>query len=266
MVDRITPATGPRERAIAAEFGMGDDPVPVTCEPFRQWVLEDTFPAGRPAWEKVGATFTAHVHAFETMKIRILNGGHALIAYPAGIKGIHFVHEAMADPLIYAFVDAVVSREILPIVPPVPEQDLLAYKSMILHRFSNPDVADTVRRLCLDGSNRQPKFIVPSIRDALVAGHKAEGLTLLSALWCRYCYGVTEASEQIAPNDPNWDRLQTRAAQARTSPSVWIAMRQVYGDLAQNAEFMGQFAEALDYVWAHGVDAALKRYVEKMSI
>lgn len=261
MVDRITPATGPRELAIAAEFGLGADPVPVTCEPFRQWVLEDAFPAGRPAWEKVGVTFTNHVHAFETMKIRILNGGHALIAYPGGLKGIHFVHEAMADPLIYAFLDAVETREILPIVPPVPGQDLLAYKALILQRFSNPDVADTERRLCLDGSNRQPKFIVPSIRDALAAGHKAEGLTLLSALWCRYCYGETEAGEQIAPNDPNWDALQARARQARTNPAIWIAMEPVYGDLAQNAAFVARFTEALDYVWAHRVDAALQRYI-----
>jgi mannitol 2-dehydrogenase len=262
MVDRITPATGPRELAIAAEFGLGTDPVPVTCEPFRQWVLEDTFPAGRPAWEKVGVTFTDHVHAFETMKIRMLNGGHALIAYPGGLKGIHFVHEAMADPLIYAFLDAVETREILPIVPAVPGQDLMAYKALILQRFANPDVADTERRLCLDGSNRQPKFIVPSIRDALAAGHKAEGLTLLSALWCRYCCGETEAGEQIAPNDPNWDALQTRARQARFNPAVWIAMEPVYGDLAQNAGFVARFAEALNYVWAHGVDAALKRYIE----
>jgi mannitol 2-dehydrogenase len=261
MVDRITPATGPRELAIAVEFGLGADPVPVTCEPFRQWVLEDTFPAGRPAWEKVGVTFTAHVHAFETMKIRMLNGGHALIAYPAGLKGIHFVHEAMADPLIYAFLDAVETREILPVVPAVPGQDLMAYKALILQRFANPDVADTERRLCLDGSNRQPKFIVPSIRDALAAGHKAEGLTLLSALWCRYCYGETEAGEQIAPNDPNWDALQTRARQARFNPAVWIAMEPVYGDLAQNAGFVARFVEALNYVWAHGVEAALKRYI-----
>ena len=261
MVDRITPATGPRELAIAAEFGLGADPVPVTCEPFRQWVLEDNFPAGRPAWEKVGATFTPHVHAYETMKIRILNGGHALIAYPGGLKGIHLVHEAMADPLIAAFLDAVQTREILPIVPPVPGQNLGDYKALIIARFSNPDVADTERRLCLDGSNRQPKFIIPSIRDALAAGHKAEGLTLLSALWCRYCYGVTEAGEKIAPNDPNWDALQSRAKAARTTPAVWIAMDQVYGDLIKDAGFVARFCEALDYVWAKGVDAALKRYL-----
>ena len=72
--------------------------MPVTCEPFRQWVLEDNFPSGRPALEKVGVTFTPHVHAYEMMKIRILNGGHAIIAYPGGLMDIEYVHEAMAEP------------------------------------------------------------------------------------------------------------------------------------------------------------------------
>ncbi len=261
MVDRITPATGPRERAMAAEFGLGDDPVPVTCEPFRQWVLEDNFPAGRPALEKVGVTFTDAVHAFETMKIRILNGGHAIIAYPGGLKGIHFVHEAMADPLIPAFLDAIETREILPIVPPVPGQDLGDYKALILQRFSNPEVADTERRLCLDGSNRQPKFIVPSIRDVLGAGGKAEGLTLLSAMWCRYCFGTTEAGDVVEPNDPNWDMLQARAAEARTTPAAWIGMEAVYGDLVKDAGFVTRFGKALDFIWAHGVDEAMRRYI-----
>ncbi len=134
MVDRITPATGPSERAMASEFGLADDPAPGTCEPFRQWVLEDSFPAGRPAFEKVGVNFTLHVHAFETMKLRILNAGHAIIAYPGGIKGIHFVHDAMAYPTIRAFLNKIETEEILPIVPPVPEQDLNDYNRLIIER------------------------------------------------------------------------------------------------------------------------------------
>ena len=261
MVDRITPATGPRERAMAAAFGLSDDPVPVTCEPFRQWVLEDHFPMGRPALEKVGVTFTSHVHEFETMKIRILNGGHAIIAYPGGLKGIEAVHDAMADPTIRAFLDAVETREILPIVPPVPGQDLNEYKALILQRFSNPQVMDQVRRLCLDGTNRQPKFIIPSIRDVLAAGGQADGLTLLSAMWCRYCAGTDEAGQVIAPNDPNWDLLRARALAAKDDPMQWIGMTEIYGDLAQNTGFATRFAETLRYVWAHGAEAAMQRYL-----
>jgi mannitol 2-dehydrogenase len=260
MVDRITPATGPRERAMAAEFGL-TDPVPVTCEPFRQWVLEDNFPMGRPALEKVGVTFTPHVHAFEAMKIRILNGGHAIIAYPGGLKGHEYVHEDMADPTIRAFLDAVETREIIPIVPPVLGQDLTDYKTLIIDRFSNPEVADTVRRLCLDGSNRQPKFIIPSIRDVLAAGGDARGLTLLSAMWCRYCFGVDETGAVIAPNDPNWDKLQATATAARDNPATWIEMTDIYGDLAQNPTFAAGFVEALGYLWANGAEAAMQRYL-----
>ena len=260
MVDRITPATGPRERELAATFGL-DDPVPVTCEPFRQWVVEDTFPAGRPPLEKVGVTFTPHVHAFEAMKIRILNGGHAIIAYPGGLRDIEHVHEAMADPQIRAFLDAILTREVVPIVPPVPGVVLTDYKTQIIERFSNPEVADTIRRLCLDGSNRQPKFIVPSIRDGLAAGRSVAGLTLLSALWCRYCAGFSESDTEIPPNDPNWEVLMHHAQQARKDPSVWLSQRAIYGDLADDAGFAAAYGQALQAIWRDGSQTAIARYL-----
>lgn len=260
MVDRITPATGERERAMARGFGI-EDAAPVTCEPFRQWVMEDRFPAGRPALEKVGVTFTDRVDAFETMKIRILNGGHAIIAYPAGLMGIDYVHEAMAEPLVRGFLDRLLTEEVLPVVPPVPGVRLGDYKALIVERFSNPDVGDTVRRLCLDGSNRQPKFIIPTIRDRLAAGAPVEGLVLLSALWCRYCFGTTDAGAPIAPNDPNWEMLTRRAARAREEPGAWLAMTEVYGDLGQDPRIATRFAERLREVWAEGTRAVLARFL-----
>ena len=260
MVDRITPATGPRERELAASFGL-NDPVPVTCEPFRQWVVEDTFPAGRPAWEKVGVTFTPHVHAYEAMKIRILNGGHAIIAYPGGLMDIEFVHEAMAHPLISGFLDKVEKTEIIPYVPPVPDTDLGQYYATIRQRFSNPEVADTERRLCLDGSNRQPKFIVPSLRDALAAGGQIDGLALVSALWCRYCFGTTDSGVIIAPNDPNWDQLQALSRTARATPEAWLGMSSVYGDLNRDTRLEGRFSHWLHSLWDKGTAQTLKDYI-----
>ncbi|MFZ0099795.1 MAG: mannitol dehydrogenase family protein [Gemmobacter sp.] len=261
MVDRITPATGPRERALAASFGLGDDPVPVTCEPFRQWVVEDTFPAGRPALERVGVTFSDQVHAYEMMKIRILNGGHAIIAYPGGLMDIEYVHEAMANPLISALLDKVEREEVIPYVPPVPNTDIPAYYDLIRARFSNPEVADTERRLCLDGSNRQPKFIIPSVRDALAAGRSARGLALVSAMWCRYCAGTTDSGAEIAPNDPNWDALQALARQSKDNPQMWLNQRSIYGDVADNAGFAADFAHWLNSLWAHGTAHTLKAWL-----
>lgn len=260
MVDRITPATGKRELELAMSMGL-DDQAPVTCEPFRQWVMEDKFPNGRPELEKIDVTFTDEVHRFETMKIRILNGGHAIIAYPAGLRDIEFVHEAMEDEQIRAFLDHIESHEILPIVPPVPNTELDAYKSLIIERFSNPDIGDTIRRLCLDGSNRQPKFIIPSIQDAIAKGRDASGLILLSALWCRYCFGVSENGHEIAPNDPNWERLKACAMEARDNPDAWLSMREIYGDLSENQAVVGAFSQSLNAIWAEGSQAVIARYL-----
>ncbi|MHA6343944.1 mannitol dehydrogenase family protein [Roseivivax sp. CAU 1761] len=260
MVDRITPATGDRERALARRLGL-DDPVPVTCEPFRQWVLEDAFTAGRPRFEEAGVTLTSDVHAFERMKIRILNGGHAIIAYPGGLLDVEMVHDAMRHPLIGAFFRKVETEEVLPHVAPVPGYTPEAYLDLIETRVSNPAVEDTVRRLCFDGSNRQPKFIVPSIRDSRAGGVPVSGLALLSALWCRYCAGRTESGAEIAANDPAWDRLTARAAAAREAPHTWLEQRDVYGDLARDRIFADAFAGWLTRLWRDGTEATLKSYL-----
>lgn len=260
MVDRITPATGERERAMAAALGL-DDPVPVTCEPFRQWVLEDRFPAGRPPLEAAGVTFTSDVHAYERMKIRILNGGHAVIAYAGALLGHDFAHEAMADASVAAFLDRVERAEILPHVAPVPDSTPEEYLALIARRFANPAVRDTIRRLCLDGSNRQPKFILPSVRDGLAADTPVEGLALVSALWCRYCAGRLEDGREIAPNDPDWPMLTERAQAARTDPAAWLGMRAIYGELAGAPRFADAFGMALSRIWAEGTAAALAAYL-----
>ena len=261
MVDRITPATSDRERAmIRDDFGIDDD-CPVFCEDFIQWVLEDNFPAGRPALEDVGVEFVEDVTPWELMKIRILNGGHAVIAYPAGLLDIHFVHEGMENDLVSRFLEKVEKDEIIPAVPPVPNTDLLAYFAKVKERCANPKIGDTIRRLCLDGSNRQPKFIVPTIADRLKAGKPVDGLALESALWCRYCAGTTDSGTVIEPNDPNWDHLTAVAQKAKDNPSEWLAMSEIYGDTGQNPAFAQAFTRWLNMLWDKGTKATLQAYL-----
>ena len=261
MVDRITPATTDRERTILADdFGV-EDAWPVFGEPFKQWVLEDNFPVGRPALEKVGVQFVEDVSPFELMKIRILNGGHATIAYPAGLMDIHFVHEAMENELVRGFLAKLEREEIVPTVPPVPDTNLEDYYQLIERRFSNPKIGDTIRRLCLDGSNRQPKFIIPTIADRLKAGASVAGLALESALWCRYCEGTTDSGAETAPNDPSWDRLQKTAKAAKADPSAWLAMHDIYGDVGASPVFAKAFENALKALWAKGTKDTLTRYL-----
>ncbi|MDS9467725.1 mannitol dehydrogenase family protein [Paracoccus sp. MBLB3053] len=262
MVDRITPATSDRERRMIREdFGVEDDN-PVFAEDFIQWVLEDNFPSGRPPLEDAGVEFVADVTPWELMKIRILNGGHAVIAYPSGLMDIHFVHEGMESPLVRAFLDKIETDEIIPIVPPVPGTDLHGYYRKVAERCANPKIGDTIRRLCLDGSNRQPKFIIPTINDRLARNLPVDGLALESALWCRYCAGMTDSGATIEPNDPNWDRLTEKAAAAKANPSAWLGMSEIYGATGQDPRFAAPFARWLAMLWREGTEATLKAYLK----
>ncbi|OOG67757.1 mannitol dehydrogenase [Sinorhizobium sp. A49] len=262
MVDRITPATGAREIGIVATDYEIEDAWPVFCEEFKQWVLEDHFPQGRPALEKVGVQFVPDVAPYEHMKIRILNGGHAAIAYPAALLDIHFVHEAMEEPLIRAFLAKLEHDEIIPVIPPVPNTDLGDYYKLIETRFSNPKIGDTIPRLAQDGSNRQPKFILPSTADRLARGEDVVGLALVSALWCRYFAGVSDSGKEIVFNDQNADRLQAAARAAKDDPMAFLALSDIFGEVAQSDLFRKRFAQALKTLWEKGTRATLQLYLD----
>lgn len=223
------------------------------CEPFRHWVLEDNFPQGRPALEAVGAEFVADVSRHKAMKLRILNGGHAAIAYAGALLGYHFVHDAMADGDIAAWLRALETREIIPTLQPIEGVDYAAYLDLIVARFSNPEIGDTTARLCLDGSNRQPKFILPTLRDRLAAGAPIDGLALVLALWCRSCEGTTEGGAPIAANDGN-------PASLRDRPAAVLDQRAIFGDLGQQPDLVGCFARALQALHRDGVRATLAAY------
>ncbi len=260
MVDRITPATGERELgSIVDDHGI-DDQAPVFCEKFMQWVLEDNFSNGRPPFELAGVQIVPDVTPFEMLKIRVLNGGHALIAYPAALLGIEFAHDAMGNPLISGFLDRVEREEVIPTVPPVPNTDKAQYYETIVRRFANPAIGDTIQRLCHDGSNRQPKFIVPTIADRLAEGHSVSGLALGCAFWCRYCAGTDEQGNSITPNDTSHAILQPAALAARARPATWLEQPDIYGDLGENAAFAATFEAALNAIWADGTEAVLKRF------
>jgi mannitol 2-dehydrogenase len=261
MVDRITPATTDRERDLLAKNFDVADAWPVFCERYRQWVLEDHFPAGRPALEKVGVQFVPDVAPYELMKIRILNGGHATIAYPAGLMDIHFVHEAMENELVRGFLAKVEREEIISVVPPVPDTNLNDYYQLIETRFANPKIGDTITRLCHDGSNRQPKFILPSVADRLKASQSVTGLALVSALWARYCYGETDSGKPIAPNDPSWARLNVQAKLAKDDPRRWLEMTDIFGPIAADPRYVEAFSTALRSLHAVGTRETLTRYL-----
>ena len=260
MVDCIVPATGPAELALARELGI-EDAAPVTHENFRQWVIEDAFCAGRPDWDRVGATFSTRVQDYEKMKIRILNAGHQIIVNAAATLGIQTIAETMAHPLIAGLLRKVATEEILANVPDVPGCTPAAYLDLIARRFANPAIRDTTRRVAFDGSSRHPGFVLPTVAENLAAGRGVRGLALVEALWARYCLGVQEDGTEIAPNDPHWAMLVTVAQAARQDPAIWLAQRQIYGALADAPDFALPFADWLTRLHAEGVEAVLAAYL-----
>ncbi len=259
MVDCIVPATGPQELQLVQTIGI-DDAAPVSHENFRQWVIEDDFCAGRPDWGKVGATLTPDVHDYESMKIRILNAGHQVLANAGELLSVGTIAGCMAHPDISALFGKVQTQEIAPYVKPVPEMDPTAYVSLIESRFANPEIHDTSRRVAFDGSSRHPGFVLPILRDALDANGPIDGLSLVEALWARMCAGTREDGTQIEANDPQWDSLERTARAAQSDPEAWLQQHHIYGDLATNSIFVDRFSHWLNLIWSQGSVAAIRKY------
>ena len=251
-----------RERQLCAQdFGIEDN-WPVYCEEFIQWVLEDKFCNGRPELEAAGVQFVPDVTPFEFMKIRILNGGHAAIAYPASLLDVHFVHDAMNHPLVGAFFAKIEREEIMPTVPPVPGVVLEDYYHLIHRRFSNPKIGDTIPRLAFDGSNRQPKFIVPVARDRLKAGGSIDCAGLRS----RPCGAATaSARPRPARTSPRATRSGRASPNLRPKPRPirWPGCRWMTS-MATSASrrFSARPSRSsLGEIWSKGTERALADFV-----
>jgi len=237
MVDRITPETTPEERArVVGSFGV-DDRWPVITEPFSQWVVEDDFCHGRPPLDEVGVQFVADVSPYELTKKRLLNASHCALGYLGYLAGHRTTAEVMADPAYAAYVSALVD-EIVPLLPRVAGIDLDAYKSSLLDRLANPEMADQLSRLCRRGSTKVPSYLLPSITETRAAGRPAPMLTLAVAGWFRYLQGEDYAGEPIEVEGPRSDELVGLARQEGADPRPLLTVRDVFGDLADDPEFV----------------------------
>jgi mannitol 2-dehydrogenase len=183
MVDRITPATSPEDVVRLNKISGIDDKAPVYCEDFTQWVIEDNFIAGRPAWEKVGVEFTQDVTAFENMKLSLLNASHMLLSYPSFLKGYRKVDEAMEDKSIVKFIRDFMDIDITPYVPAPENTDLEKYKQTLIERFSNKSVSDQVSRLCFDGISKLPVYMMPNLAKMI---NDDKDLTRVAFLFASY--------------------------------------------------------------------------------
>jgi mannitol-1-phosphate/altronate dehydrogenase len=245
---------------VAETFGIADA-WPVMTEPFKQWVLEDRFCNGRPPLEEVGVQIVPDVHPYETMKLRLLNASHQAMAYLGYLAGYRYAHEVMGDPDMVALLARFMDEEVTPLLPPVPDIDLAEYKRTLLERFANPKIKDTLARLATDGSDRMPKFVLPSLAEALAQGRPHRLLTLVVAAFIRYLRGIDEQGQPIVLNDRRADELRRLANESPADPRPLLAVQRVFGDLGQREAWVAELTATLRELDARGARATLAAFL-----
>ena len=277
MVDRIVPRTTDADRErISARLGVRDA-WPVVAEPFMEWVVEDRFAAGRPAWElgghNGGARFVERAEPFERLKLRMVNGSHSTLAYLGFMAGLKTVDQAVAAPALRRFVDALMREEIEPTLPALPGLDLADYRARLLRRFANPALQHQTRQIAMDGSQKLPQRLLGSVRDRLQGGHPIDRLALAVAAWIHYLRGSDESGQAFDIQDPLADALAKQLALADQAssgiadPAVreqrriasFCAFTPVFGALGSDTRFVNAVAQHTPSLRAHGVMATLQR-------
>ncbi|GAA1485458.1 mannitol dehydrogenase family protein [Brachybacterium fresconis] len=262
MVDRITPATVPEDiEMISADYGI-DDAWPVVAEDFVQWVLEDEFPAGRPAYEEAGVQMVEDVEPYELMKLRLLNCSHQSIAYFGLLLGLTYADEAAVDEHLAPFARTLyMDVEGTPTVPEVPGIDLTAYKDELMARFANEAIKDTLARLAAESSDRIPTWMMPVIRENLEAERSVTATAAIVASWARYAEGTGENGEEWPVVDRLHDRVMAAAAKHDEDPLAFLRDEELFGDLVEHEAFTAPYLHALEVLRTDGARALLKELV-----
>lgn len=248
MVDRIVPATTPADLDRLEALTGARDEAPVMHEPFRQWVIEDDFCAGRPDLGAVGVQLVADVTPFEHMKLRMLNGTHSSLAYLGYLAGHETIADTARDPVFAAFVRRLWQDEIIPALAPPPGEDLGAYAEALAARYENPAIRHRTWQIAMDGSQKLPQRILGTIAEGRAAGREVAGLTLAVAAWMRYASGTDEKGAPIEVKDPLAPRL---AALWRDDPAEtvagFLALSEVFPPaLREDQGFAAELTAALD--------------------
>lgn len=254
MVDRITPVTSAEHKQqLAAQYDVEDE-WPVVCEPFIQWVIEDKFCNGRPAWEKVGAQFTDDVTPYETMKIGLLNGSHLALTYLGTLLGYQYAHQTMEDEHIRNFVRKFMDDDVTPLLAPAPGIDFSEYKDTLIERFSNTEICDQLTRICSDGSSKFPKFIFPTLKGLIRDKKSLDRVSLIVAAWCHYLRGVDESGALYTILDPRLEKLQATARKSGDITEEFLGFYDIFGsEIPKSEAFVESFNRQLNNLRTIGV-------------
>jgi len=262
MVDRITPATQPEDKAAVAEALGVEDAWPVVTEPFLQWVVEDRFPLGRPKWEVAGALMVDDVTAYEETKLRCLNGAHSTLAYLGVVSGIETISDAMADPHLPKIIRRLWDEDVIPTLPPIPGIDPVAYTKALEERFRNPALRHKTLQISSDGSQKLPPRLLNPALERVREGKTPRLIALAVAAWMRFQLGVTESGAEYVIADPLAARLKDIATAAgrdadRLAEGLFGVTDIFYPELVADRAFRSAVVETLRDLLTKGVRAVL---------
>ena len=267
MVDRIVPAVTADTLDKIENLTGVRDPAGVACEPFRQWVIEDNFVAGRPQWEKAGAELVSDVIPFEEMKLRMLNGSHSFLAYLGYLAGYQHINDCMGDENYRVAARALMLNEQAPTLK-VQGVDLTRYADLLIERYSNPALRHRTWQIAMDGSQKLPQRMLDSVRWHLAHNSRFDLLALGVAGWMRYVGGVDEQGNAIEVNDPLLPVIQQavqNSAEGESRVEALLAIEAIFGnELPQVALFTQAVKEAYQTLLAEGAKATVAKYAAKM--
>ncbi|AEH02344.1 mannitol dehydrogenase family protein [Lacinutrix sp. 5H-3-7-4] len=257
MVDRITPVTTAEDIAHLKDTSGINDAWPVVCEPFKQWVIEDHFIAGRPAWENVGAQFVEDVVPYEKMKLSLLNAGHSVLGILGALMGYNTIDEAVNNPNIRLFLKHYMDEEVTPTLGDLEGVDLDAYKKSLLERFGNINIKDQIDRICSETSAKYPIFILPTIQSQLENNGAIQLAAFVTAAWAIYSLGTNENGDTLNIKDVLKKELSEKAKEAKQNPIAFLDMESVFGSLKQNQLFSEMFKKAYETIENKGIEKSI---------
>ncbi|APQ19389.1 mannitol dehydrogenase family protein [Maribacter hydrothermalis] len=262
MVDRITPVTTQADIDYLESTYNVKDEWPVTCEPFIQWVIEDNFSNGRPEFEKVGVQFVPDVKPYEKMKLRLLNAGHSVLGILGAIHGHPTINACMEDDLFVTYLRAFMDEEATPVLDKLEGIDLTAYKDSLQERFANPNIKDSVSRICSESSAKLPKFLIATIQDNLAKGGSITYATLVIAAWCYYSdKGIDKNGNPIEIIDATQEQLHAAASKTNTDPLAFIRQESIFGNLINEEKFTSLYSELVQQIYT---DSDIKKHMTKL--
>jgi len=266
MVDRIVPAMTDAALATLSTRLGSSDRVAVEAEPFFQWVIEDNFVNGRPAWEKAGAELVSDVLPYEEMKLRMLNGSHSFLAYLGFLAGYEYISDCMADPHFRAAARSLMVDEQAPTLR-IQGVDLNAYADSLIARYENRAIKHRTGQIATDGTQKLPQRMLDSVRWHLQHGSRCDLLLLGVAGWMRYVGGTDEQGQSIEIRDPMQKQLAECVAGSEDGEArvrTLLSIREVFGeDLLQNADVVARLTAWYEQLTTQGARATVQHFLNR---